>query len=163
VWYTHQSYSLLDRSLISVGVFNYYLRLVCAWQVLVDKKIMTPYWQEKSSQNVFFLPSNEKWRTPIYTYVSDIYIKNKEKQNVYVYVKSAWCSCIKWKNNCDCSSRQTHILLFLWWKGVSYKTTNVLKENDDNVCSFIYEDDDDDYQQFYSLFIMFEWEPSSSL
>jgi hypothetical protein len=36
-------------------VFNYYLPLVCAWQVLVDKKIMTPYWQEKSSQTVFFL------------------------------------------------------------------------------------------------------------
>jgi hypothetical protein len=30
VWYTHQSLSFLDRSLISVGVFNYYLPLVCA-------------------------------------------------------------------------------------------------------------------------------------
>jgi len=28
--YTHQSFSFLDRSLISVGVFNYYLPLVCA-------------------------------------------------------------------------------------------------------------------------------------
>lgn len=49
-------FSFLDRSLISVGVFNYYLPLLCAWQVLVDKKkIMTPHWQEKSRQNVFFL------------------------------------------------------------------------------------------------------------
>jgi len=30
VWYTHQSLSFLDRSLISVRVFNYYLPLVCA-------------------------------------------------------------------------------------------------------------------------------------
>lgn len=31
-------FSFLDRSLISVRVFNYYLPMVCAWQVLVDKK-----------------------------------------------------------------------------------------------------------------------------
>lgn len=34
-----------------------------------------------------------------------------------------------------------HIWLFLWWKGVSYKTTNVSKENDDNAfVHFIYEE-----------------------
>ncbi len=31
-------FSLVDRSLISVRVFNYSFPLLCAWQVLVDKK-----------------------------------------------------------------------------------------------------------------------------
>lgn len=163
---THQSFSLFDRSLISVGVFNYYLPLVCAWQVLVDKeKIYNDTLLTRKVKSKCLLPSNEKWELQ-YTHMFRTFtLRTKRSTCICVYVKSVWCSCIKWENNFDCSSRQTHFWLFLWWKGVSYKTTNVSKENDDN--AFVHlstkkDDDDNDYQQFYSLFIMFEWEPSSS-
>jgi hypothetical protein len=77
------------------------------------------------------MSSSFKWKmgTPIYTYVSDIYIKNKEKQ---MYMWSRLGVVASSERIILIALAGKHIWLFLWWKGVSYKTTNVLKENDDN-------------------------------
>ncbi len=78
------------------------------------------------------MSSSFEWkmgRTPIYTYVSDIYIKNKEKQ---MYMWSRLGVVASSERIILIALAGKHIWLFLWWKGVSYKTTNVLKENDDN-------------------------------
>jgi hypothetical protein len=48
-----------------------------------------------------------KMGVSIYTYVLDIYIRRRKD----VYYSVGVVLSIKWKNNCDCSNRQTH---FLW-------------------------------------------------
>ncbi len=80
------------------------------------------------------LPWKWKMGTPIYTYVSDIYIKNKEEQ-MYICM-------YMWSRLGVVASSERIILIALAGKhifdcffdeqGVSYNTTNVLKENDDN-------------------------------
>jgi hypothetical protein len=89
---------------------------------------MTPFWQEKSSQNVFFLHM-KNGNSNIHTYVSDIYIKNKEK---HMYMWSRLGVVASSERIILIALAGKHIWLFLWWKGVSHKTTNVSKENDDN-------------------------------
>ena len=76
------------------------------------------------------------------------------------------CSCIKWENNFDCSSRQTHFWLFLLMKGCvvennKKKTTTTWWKKMMTTCLFIYlwrtkKNDENDYQQFYS-FVYYVW------
>lgn len=104
---------------------------------------MTPYWQEKSSQKCL-LPSNEKWELQ-YTHMFRTFTLRTKRSKciyvcIYIYVKSARCSCIKWENNFDCSSRQTHLIVSLMKGCVVQNNKRVERKWWQRVCSFIYEE-----------------------
>ena len=90
------------------------------------------------------MSSSFKWKmgTPIYTYVSDIYIKNKEKQNVYVYMWSRLGVVASSERIILIALAGKHIWLFLWWKNGCVVENNKRVERKwwQRVCSFIYEE-----------------------
>jgi hypothetical protein len=86
------------------------------------------------------LPSYEKWELQ-YTHMFRTFtLRTKRSKCICVYVKSAWCSCIKWENNFDCSSRQTHLIVSLMKGCVVENNKRVERKWWQRVCSFIYEE-----------------------
>ena len=137
---------------------------------------MTPYWQEKSSQKCL-LPSYEKWELQ-YTHMFRTFtLRTKRSKCTCVYVKSARCSCIKWENNFDCSSRQTHLIVSLmkgcvvqnnkrverkWWQCVCsfiYEETTII--NSFTVCLLCLNENHHHHYNHYSTLIIFKREPSA--
>ena len=142
---------------------------------------MTPHRQGKSSHQRL-LHSHEKWGELQYTHMFRTFtLRTKRGRRAYVWTCEVgrW-SCIKWENDCDCSSRQANTFdcffdervcvvennkrverkwwqrLFIYlWRG----TTTII--NSFAVCLLCLSENHHHHYNHYSTLIIFKREPSA--